>query len=65
METYTLGFILGAGLMFGFTMGFLFDLIQRKKQLAKRKREELTTEFMDKQLWQFISLDEWLSSNLH
>lgn len=27
------------------------------------KREALTAEFLDKQLWQFISLDEWLEGN--
>lgn len=45
-------------------IGYLIAEISYRKMKNKMKREQLICEFMDKQYWQFISLDEWLDKNL-
>jgi len=35
----------------------------RLKDISKMRRQQLISEFHDRQLWQFISIDEWLSAN--
>ena len=46
----------------------VISLRQLKRMQAETekllRRQKLVTEFMDKQLWQFISLDEWLDAEM-
>lgn len=51
-------------ILVGGIIGFCFaEFVHRrnvKKMKSEQQRNALIAEFIDKQLWQFLSLDEWL-----
>jgi predicted transcriptional regulator len=47
-------------MIFGFAVAEVWHRLATRRQRASRSREALIAEFVDKQLWQFVSLDEWL-----
>ncbi len=48
-------------------LGYIFaEILHRsdiRKMKASQRRNALVAEYMDRNLWQFISLDEWLRGN--
>lgn len=56
-----IGFFVCMGI--GYAGAELCWRIQLRKINAKQRRDALIAEFMDRQLWQFISLDEWLEGS--
>lgn len=51
-------------MIFGFLIAaIIHHLLQTEKVKNEQKRNALIAEYMDKQLWQFISLDEWLKTS--
>lgn len=54
---------LGAPMLFGYAMAELSHRRMLRKMKAAQRRNELVAEFVDKQLWQFISLDDWLTKH--
>ena len=53
----------GGSMSLGFVLSEAWWRFKNRKQRAVRSREALIAEFVDKQYWQFISLDEWLQAN--
>ena len=61
--TMTLALVMGGSMILGFALAEAWHRIVSRRQRASRSREALIAEFVDKQLWQFVSLDEWLQGN--
>ena len=59
----TLALVMGGSMIFGFAVAEMWHRLATRRQRASRSRETLIAEFVDKQLWQFVSLDEWLRGN--
>ena len=58
----TLALVIGGSMILGFALAEAWHRIANRRQRAFRSREALIAEFVDKQYWQFVSLDEWLST---
>ena len=48
-------------------LGYVFAEVSHRRTIrrmrASQLRNALVAEYVDKQLWQFVSLDEWLRGN--
>ena len=58
-----LSLVIGGSMILGYAIAEIWHRIANVRQRASRSREALIAEFVDKQLWQFVSLDEWLQGN--
>lgn len=54
---------IGCCFLFGFGSAEIWHRISIRRYNRIRSRESLIAEFVEKQLWQFVSLDEWLKGN--
>jgi hypothetical protein len=54
---------IGLSLLVGYALAEGWHRISVKRMYVEQRRNALVAEFFDKQLWQFISLDEWLEKN--
>lgn len=59
----TLALVIGGSMILGVALAEICHRIATRQQRAYRSREALIAEFVDRQLWQFVSLDEWLRGN--
>ena len=57
----TLTLVIGGSMV----LGMLLAELWHRRDLRAYKRAQLIAEYMDRQLWQFISLDEWLAKEAH
>lgn len=58
----TLALVIGGSMIFGAALAEIWHRFVERHNLSRRKRDALVAEFMENQLWQFVSLDEWLKT---
>ncbi len=54
---------LGGCMIVGMASAELWWRFHLRQDAAKRRLEALKAEYLDKQLWQFVSLDEWIKGS--
>ena len=58
----TLAIVIAGSMVLGVAFAEVWHRIVERQNLSCRKRNALIAEFLDQQLWQFVSLDEWLKT---
>lgn len=58
-----LALVIGGSFLIGYAVAEVWYRISLRKYYKPSRREFLIAEYMDRQLWQFLSLDEWLDGN--
>lgn len=55
--------VMGGCLILGFGFAEVVHRVAIRRMRVSQLRNALVAEYVDKQLWQFVSLDEWLQGN--
>jgi hypothetical protein len=50
-------------MLFGYVAAETWHRIETRKYQRRCRHADLVTEFIDKQIWQFLTLGEWLEGN--
>ncbi len=61
MSEMNLALLTACSVLLGFGLAEIWHQVCVRRYARVRRRTELIAEFTEKQLWQFISLDEWLN----
>ncbi len=59
----TLALVMGGSVIPGYAFAEVCHRRAIRRMQASQSRNALVAEYVDKQLWQFVSLDEWLRGN--
>lgn len=60
----TLALVLAGSILIGYAVAEIIHRSMIKKMEIQQRRNALIAEFIDKQIWQFLSLEEWLEAEL-
>lgn len=55
--------VIAASIALGFALAEILHRFSVRRYSRIRQREALVAEFLDKQIWRFLSLDDWLKGN--